>query len=77
MLLELLGGEVLHAAKVERCEIRHRDGVPSALSLLRVNACVRSLLFQWRRARVADVRQKDLSHPGRWKGVSGSVPEAL
>jgi len=57
--------------------MRHCDGVPSAWSLLRVNACVRSLLFQWRSARAADVRQKDFSYLGRWKGVSGSVPEAL
>ena len=28
-------------------------------------------------ARAADVRQKDFSYLGRWKGVSGSVPEAL
>ena len=38
------------------------------------NACVRSLLFQWQRARAGDGRRKDYSYRGRWKGVAGSVP---
>ena len=77
MLFESLGGVVLPAAKVRRI----RDTSPRWRSfgvvVASVNARVRSLLFQWRRARAADVRQKDFSYRGRWKGVSGSVPEAL
>ena len=76
LLFESLGGVVLPAAKVRRI----RDTSPRWRSFGVVVASrsrMRAIVFQWRRARAADVRQKDFSYRGRWKGVSGSVPEAL
>ena len=75
MLLEIIGGVVLHAAKVRRIwdtSSRWRSfGVVVSLT----HACDRYLFSG--EARAADVRRKNFPYRGRWKCVSVSVPEAL
>ena len=51
--------------------MRHCDSVPSAWSLLRVNACVRSLLFSGEARAPPDCRQKDFRIWGDGKVYRG------